>query len=70
MNFENYSFFREVVVEKNIRQETCYLYVTVHRFLATVQSPTSTTYGKFLLDSIMAVLTQKLGQEVKLYATD
>ena len=31
--------------------------LTVHRFLARVQSPTCTTYGEFLLKSIMAVLT-------------
>ena len=36
-------------------------YLTVHRFLARVQSPTCTTYGKFLLESIMAVLTPKSG---------
>ena len=34
--------------------------LTVHRFVARVQSPTCTTYRKFLLKSIMAVLTQKL----------
>ena len=34
---------------------------TVQRFLATVQSPTCTTNGKFLLKSIMTVLTPKSG---------
>ena len=36
-------------------------YRTVHHFFARVQSPTCTTCGKFLLKSIMAVLTLKLG---------
>ena len=65
INFESYSFFRrsEVFVGKNTRQQTCclYVYVTDHRFFARVQIPTSTTYGKLLLESIMAVLTPKLG---------
>ena len=39
----------------------CMFYVTVHRFLARVQSPTCTTYEKFLLESIMVVLTPKFG---------
>ena len=33
--------------------------LTVHHFLARVQSLTCTTYKKFLLKSIMAVLTSK-----------
>ena len=36
-------------------------YLTVHHSLARVQSPTCTTYRKFLLESIMAMLTPKLG---------
>ena len=36
-------------------------YVTVHRFLARFQSLACTTYGKFLLERIMAVLTPKSG---------
>ena len=39
----------------------CMLYLTVYRFLDRVQSPTCTTNGKFLLESIMAVLTPKSG---------
>ena len=35
--------------------------LTVHRFLARVQWPTCTTYGKFLLESIMAMLIPKSG---------
>ena len=42
-------------------------YLTVHRFLARVQSPTCTIYGKFLLESIMAVLTPKSGIDWFLY---
>ena len=65
LNIESYLFFRrfEVVVGKNIRQQTCCLYVLSYnsRFLVRVQSPTCTTYGKFLLESIMAVLTPKSG---------
>ena len=38
-----------------------FFYVTVHHFLVRVQSPTCTTYGKVLLESIMAVLTPKSG---------
>ena len=37
--------------------------LTVHRFLARALSPTCTTYGNFLLGSIMAVLTPKSGTE-------
>ena len=63
--FESYSFFRrcEVVAGKNVRQQTCFLFVfvTFLRFFVRVQSPTCTTYGKFLLESIMAMLTPKLG---------
>ena len=36
-------------------------YITVHRFLARVQSLTCTNYGKLLLESIMNVLTPKSG---------
>ena len=39
----------------------CKFYHTVHRFHARVQSPTWTTYGKYLQESIMAVLTPKSG---------
>ena len=41
----------------------CMFYITVHRLLARVQSPTCITYWKFLLESIMTVLTPKLGIE-------
>ena len=62
-NIENYSLFRrfEVVVGNKIRQQTCCSYVlsSVHCFLARVQSLTCTTYGKFLLISIIAKLTAK-----------
>ena len=53
----------EVVVAKKIRQQTCCLlfYLTVHRFLDRVQSPTCTSYGKFLLEGLMAVLIPKSG---------
>ena len=64
-DIESYYFFRrfEFVVSKKIRQQTCcsYIYLAVHRFLARVQSPTCTTYGEFLLKSIMAMLTPKSG---------
>ena len=36
-------------------------YLTVHRFHVGVQSSTWTTYNKCLLDSMMALLTAKLG---------
>ena len=36
-------------------------YLTVHRFHVGVQSSTWTTYSKCLLDSMMALLTAKLG---------
>ena len=62
---ESYSFFRrfEVVVGKKIIQQTCCSYAsfTVHGFFVRVQSPTCTTYEKFQLESIMAVLTPKSG---------
>ena len=35
--------------------------LSVYRFLARIQSPSCTTYGKCLLESVMAVLTLKFG---------
>ena len=40
-------------------------YLTVHRFLARVQSPTCITYGKCLPGSIMPVQTPKSGTDCK-----
>ena len=61
-DIESYSFLIwsccrrfEVVVNKNISQQISYLY------LARVQSPICTTYEKSLLESIMVVLTPRLG---------
>ena len=47
-------------------------YLTVHPFLARVQSPTCTIYGKCLLESIMAVKTGKHAGSIQiqhLYST-
>ena len=43
MNFESYSFLRrcEVVVGKNIRQQTCFLYVLCYSSLLPCQGPKS-----------------------------
>ena len=65
-DIESYSFFRrlEVVVGKKVRQQNCCTYVffySSHRFLTRVQRPTCTIYGKFLLESIMALLTPQSG---------
>ena len=51
----------EVVVCKKLdhKLSVCMFYLTVHHFLARVQSPTFSTYGKSLLKSIMAMLTLK-----------
>ena len=65
INIESYYFFRriEVVVGRILDSKlvVCIFYLTVHCFLARVQSPTCTTYGKYLLESIMAMLTPKSG---------
>ena len=39
----------------------CKFYLTAHGFHAGVQSPTCTIYGKYLRESIIAVLTPKSG---------
>ena len=68
---DNYSFFSscEIVVGKNVREQlnklvVCKFYLTVHRFHVSVQSPTCTTYGKYLQESITAVLTPKSGIDI------
>ena len=63
INFESYSFIRrcEFVVGKNIRWQN---YVKTHHFLVSVQNlAPCTTYGKFMLESKMAMLTPKSGIE-------
>ena len=54
------SFFSsyEIVIGKNVREEldkfvVCKFYLIAHCFHARVQSPTCTTYGKYLLENIM-----------------
>ena len=65
INFESYFFSVDVKLLSARMLDSklvfCMFYVTVHRFLARVQSPTCTTYEKFLLESIMVVLTPKFG---------
>ena len=39
----------------------CKFYLIVHRFLVRVQSSTYTSYGKYLCESVMALLTPKSG---------
>ena len=62
------SFFSsyEIVIGKNVREEldkfvVCKFYLIVHCFHARVQSPTCTTYGKYLLENVMAVQILKSG---------
>ena len=46
----------------------CKFYLTAHHQLTRVQSQTCTTYGKCLRERIMAVLTRKLGIDLKIYS--
>ena len=56
-DIDSYSVFHwfEVIVGKNIKRQAClYVLSSVHCFLDRVQSPTCTTYRKYMLKSIMA----------------
>ena len=59
---ENYSFLVDVktrILDSNWNKLVCNFHITVCHFHARVQSSTSTTYGKFLPESIMTLLTPK-----------
>ena len=66
INFEYFNFViffvdLKLLYARKLDSELVVLmvYLTVYHFLARVQSPTCTTYGKFLLKTIMVVLTLK-----------
>ena len=61
-NIDSYSFFviLKLLYARKLESKLFSMFcITVYGFLAMVQSPTCTTYGKFLLKSIMAMLTSK-----------
>ena len=65
-DIDNYSFFgsHETAAGKNVNSNKLVVskfHLTVHRFHARVQSSTCTTYGKYLRERIMALLTLTSG---------
>ena len=49
------------ILDNNWNKLVCKLYIRAHYFHARVQSPTCTTYGKCLGESIISVLTLRSG---------